>query len=647
MHRRDFIRHLLKRTGIGAGIMTAGTAGLVGYYQPRKQEYGAGEPENLADKLKVPKKAVVVGGGLAGISAALELARRNFEVTLVEVSPALGGKLTGWNIDALGETFPVEHGFHGFFDQYYNLNDMFASAGVRADDFTPSPGYPVLFNGKSLEVFGQTPKLFPFNILSVVGQSRTLDIASFMREYKGLWPVIEMFRYRYDRTFHDYDNIDFMTYCRRGEVLPAFVDTVLHPFADATMNRMEVLSAAEAMRYFHFYFMGSPEGLSFRITTRDCMSALIDPLERKLKDSGVTVVKGKKVAGLEMRDGRVASVRLEGAALPGAAPFASVRKGDVPATGWLQRQTPEGVPLLVSRQGGSWKAYDARCTHMGCPVRPEAETGGFLCPCHAGRFDAEGRPVSGPPGAPLAALTVREEGEMLVLERGVGTASADIASGDGILPCDYCIVAANVHGAKELLREPSAAYPAFGRQVASLGEADPYAVWRVWLDKPIRAAKYPFYTVSGYTYTDSITLYSSFQEPFAGWSRKSGGCVAELHAYAIAPGEIRPEREIRDTMLRELHEMFPETRESSIRHEVFMMQSNFSRWAPGDHASRPGVETPVGNLFLAGDWVGTEAPVFLMEAAAFTGRMAVNAIAARESLRQVVLPIVPMQGIFA
>ncbi len=647
MQRRDFIRHFLKRTGIGAGIMTAGTAGLVGYYQPRKQEYGTGGPENFPDKLKVPKKAVVVGGGLAGISAALELARRNFEVTLVEASPALGGKLTGWNIDALGESFPVEHGFHGFFDQYYNLNEMFASAGVRADAFTPSPGYPVLFNGKALEVFGQTPKLFPFNILSVVGQSRTLDIASFLRDYKGLPPLIEMFRYRYDRTFHDFDSIDFMTYCRRGEVLPAFVDTVLHPFADATMNRMEVLSAAEAMRYFHFYFMGSPEGLSFRITTRDCMSALIDPLERKLKASGVTVVKGQKVAGLELQSGRVASVRLDGAALPGNAQLASIPKGEVPASGWLQKQSDAGVPLLVARRGSSWAAFDARCTHMGCPVSPEKETGGFLCPCHAGRFDAEGAPVSGPPKAPLAALTVREEGDLLVLERGSGGTSDAVASGPGTLPCDYCVVAANVRGAKELLQESGAAFPSFGRQVASLGEADPYAVWRVWLDRPIREAKYPFYTVSGFTYTDSISLYSSFQEPFAGWAKKTGGCVVELHAYAIAPGQVRPEREIRDTMLRELHEMFPETRGSTIRHELFMMQSNFSRWAPGDHASRPGVETPVGNLFLAGDWVGTEAPVFLMEAAAFTGRMAVNAIAAKESLKQSQLPIVPMNGIFA
>jgi isorenieratene synthase len=36
-----------------------------------------------------------------------------------------------------------------------------------------------------------------------------------------------------------------------------------------------------------------------------------------------------------------------------------------------------------------------------------------------------------------------------------------------------------------------------------------------------------------------------------------------------------------------------------------------------------------------------------MEAAAFTGRQAANAIAAKESLRQTPLPIVPMDGIFA
>lgn len=647
MQRREFFHHFLKRAGIGAGALGAATAGLVGYYQPRKEVFDTSGKNSaaLAEKLTTPKKAVVIGGGLAGISSALELARRNFEVTLVEASPSLGGKLTGWPIEALGEQFPVEHGFHGFFDQYYNLNDMFASAGIGSDMFAASPGYPIIFSDKQVEVFGQTPKWFPFNILSVVEQSKRLDIASFLKDYPGLWPVISMFRYQYDRTFHDWDSIDFMTYCQRGEVLPAFINTVLHPFSDATMNRMEVLSAAEAMRYFHFYFMGSPEGLSFKITTKDCMSALIDPLERKLNEMGVHVLKGHKAQSLAMQDGRVTSVRLAGAGAASGA-LASIPKREVPMTGWLQKMTDGGIPVLVARRGAEWVALDGRCTHMGCPVAPEVATGGFHCPCHDGRFNAEGVPVSGPPKAPLAKFDVREAGEMLVIGQASSASSPVVVTAEE-LPCDYCVVASDVRGTRELIAATQPGSREFASHVAALGEADPYVVWRVWLDRSVPSADFPFYTVSGYTYTDSITFYSSFQQPFIDWAKRTGGCVAELHAYAVAPQDIRSEPEIRAAMQQELYAMFPETRKATILHEIFMMQSNFTRWAPGDHATRPGVETPYENLFLAGDWVSTSAPVFLMEAAAFTGRQAANAIAAKESLRQRPLPIVPMQGIFA
>ncbi|MEI7748333.1 MAG: FAD-dependent oxidoreductase, partial [Chlorobiaceae bacterium] len=221
MERREFIKKLLMRTGIGAGVTVAGTAGLVGYYQPRKEFYGSnarGSEEK--ERLDVSKKVVVIGGGLAGISASLELAGRGFDVTLIESSSLLGGKLTGWNLDALGESFPVEHGFHGFFDQYYNLNEVFAAAGIKHDVFSASPGYPVMFKDSPEEVFGQTPKLFPLNVLSIVGQSRRFDLISFLKNSRGLTSMGELFRYEYKKTFLKYDSIDFMTYCRQGEALP-------------------------------------------------------------------------------------------------------------------------------------------------------------------------------------------------------------------------------------------------------------------------------------------------------------------------------------------------------------------------------------------------------------------------------------------
>ncbi len=50
----------------------------------------------------VTKRALVIGGGVAGIQAALDIADAGYEVVLVEREPSIGGKMAG-----LSETFPT------------------------------------------------------------------------------------------------------------------------------------------------------------------------------------------------------------------------------------------------------------------------------------------------------------------------------------------------------------------------------------------------------------------------------------------------------------------------------------------------------------------------------------------------------------
>jgi len=51
---------------------------------------------------RVQKRALVIGGGIAGIQAALDLANARIPVTLVEKSPSLGGRMA-----QLDKTFPT------------------------------------------------------------------------------------------------------------------------------------------------------------------------------------------------------------------------------------------------------------------------------------------------------------------------------------------------------------------------------------------------------------------------------------------------------------------------------------------------------------------------------------------------------------
>jgi isorenieratene synthase len=619
MNRRRFLATSLKAAAFGGGAFALGVGGGLAWVQPRRHVIAGSDG---LDRARERKRVVVVGGGLAGLVAALELAPRNFDVTLVERAPALGGKLGGWPVRALGEEFPVEHGFHGFFSQYYNLNEVLAAAGV-GDDLVESPGYPVLFGDRPPETFGKTTRVFPFNMLSVVAQSRSLRLGDFRHDGSGLY---DLMRFDGERTFERFDNIDFARFCRERGINRPMVETVLEPFGKTTLNRLDRLSAAEAIRFFHFYFMGNPEGLGFRYLRRDSMTAVIDPLRRRLESLGGRVRTGTAVRRLVRERDRVSRVIVDA---DGAAP-PPARRHDarLPERGFLRLQTDDGGGVFIGRRSGRAIALDGRCTHMGCPVAYDEAADTFRCPCHGGAFDGDGRPTAGPPVRALATLPLTVDGDELVVGGG--------AAAEESLACDYCVVACEVRGLQRLITSSDLDWP------YSLGEADPYVVWRLWLDKATLPSRNAFYTTAQLGYTDSIAIYSAFQEPYVSWARRTGGSVVEVHAYAIR--RDTPPTEIRARMRAELWGLLPELYGARVLHEEYQQQDNFTRWAPGDHAHRPPTQTQAPNLFLAGDYVKLPAPAALMEAAAMSGRLAANGILRAEGVRQVPIPTVALKG---
>lgn len=83
--------------------------------------------------------------------------------------------------------------------------------------------------------------------------------------------------------------------------------------------------------------------------------------------------------------------------------------------GWFNR--PVGRTVYVLRRGKSdIQALSPSCTHLGCPVRWSETSNRFICPCHGGIFDADGKNVGGPPKRPLDRLDTRVENGRLSLK---------------------------------------------------------------------------------------------------------------------------------------------------------------------------------------------------------------------------------------
>ncbi|UCE25970.1 MAG: ubiquinol-cytochrome c reductase iron-sulfur subunit [Candidatus Zixiibacteriota bacterium] len=71
--------------------------------------------------------------------------------------------------------------------------------------------------------------------------------------------------------------------------------------------------------------------------------------------------------------------------------------------------------IIYQTEQGELKALAATCTHLDCTVQHRPDLGIIWCSCHNGRYDLDGKNISGPPPKPLAAYSVKEaEGAIFV-----------------------------------------------------------------------------------------------------------------------------------------------------------------------------------------------------------------------------------------
>lgn len=79
---------------------------------------------------------------------------------------------------------------------------------------------------------------------------------------------------------------------------------------------------------------------------------------------------------------------------------------------WGKRQG-----ILVKSADGKLKAFDATCTHQFCTVRFNEAENLFVCPCHNGKYNTDGKNISGPPPKPLSELSLVFKDEEVYVKR--------------------------------------------------------------------------------------------------------------------------------------------------------------------------------------------------------------------------------------
>ncbi len=319
------------------------------------------------------RRVIVAGGGIAGVTAAVGLAERGIEVTLIEKHPQLGGRVRAWPVNHGSDQMTMSRGFHAFFRQYYNLRSLIRRIDPGLTNLMPITDYPLQLAGGHRDSFARLPRTPPWSIAAFVLSSPSFSARELARVNVGA--ALALLDVDFPATFSAYDGQSASEFLDQLRFPSGARHLALEVFARSFFADPTAFSAGELVAMFHSYFVGSAEGLLFDVPVDDYDSTLWSPLGRYLDRLGARLRTGRTVEQLEMSDPQRVRVALDtgetlvGDALVLATDLASTRRliAAEPAFGdrdWRDRiaETNDAPPFAV------WRLWLDRLVDPGRPA---------------------------------------------------------------------------------------------------------------------------------------------------------------------------------------------------------------------------------------------------------------------------------------
>lgn len=248
----------------------------------------------------ITKRVAVVGAGLSGLIAALELVERGYTVDIYEKKDFLGGRLGAKPTNTSPSGF-WEHGLHHFFHNVYDYL-MQKIEQVGADrHFAPVDEVLLEFENYQEEVLEAKPNAHLLNMLGIVWRSPNVSLWDAITSAPGM---LSLFFYNHEKVFKKLDRLT-MTEYSQGRIAKPFFDTFIKTVLTVSLNRTEDISAAQALHLMWTFFIRKPDAMLRVVPTDNHYTSLMLPFSEHLTSLGVNIHLQYQVENIELENNLV------------------------------------------------------------------------------------------------------------------------------------------------------------------------------------------------------------------------------------------------------------------------------------------------------------------------------------------------------
>jgi hypothetical protein len=249
-------------------------------------------------------RVTIAGGGLAGLTAALRLAERDYRVTVYEQQPTIGGNLGSRDV---GRGVHLDVYPHMYNNWYHNFWSLLADVRKerREELFEPFSTVKQLRRGQYPKFRDLTDAYSPWHLLRNM--------------FAGVGPPADMFVFAYASMDLLAERLNPTMPLEEVSVngflqgRPYMTEEAAAAYNSAITTIWALpghLTSAEDYRTYLAYCFADPEP-SYWLPRGAALEQVVRPLERALQDAGVTLERSTQVARVAVEQGRVREIGLQ------------------------------------------------------------------------------------------------------------------------------------------------------------------------------------------------------------------------------------------------------------------------------------------------------------------------------------------------